>query len=35
MKPIYIVLSVNLLIWAGIFSYLLHLESRLRRLEKQ
>lgn len=35
MKPIYIVLLVNLLVWTGIFSYLLYLENKLKRIEKQ
>jgi len=29
------VLAVNLVIWTGIFLYLLHLDGKLRRLEKQ
>jgi CcmD family protein len=29
------VLGVNLVIWTGIFLYLLHLDRKLRKLEKQ
>ena len=35
MKPIYTVMVVNLLVWTGIFIYLLMLDGRLRRIEKQ
>ena len=34
-NPLYIVLCVNLVIWVGIFSYLLKLENTLKRIEKQ
>jgi CcmD family protein len=32
---IYMVLAVNLVIWTGLFLYLLRLESRIRDLEKE
>lgn len=34
MKPIYIVLIVNLVVWAGVFALLLSLDSRIKKLEK-
>jgi len=35
MKAIYLVLCVNLVIWTGIFSYLLYIDNKLKRIEKQ
>ncbi len=34
-NPLYVVLLVVLVVWAGIFSYLLRLESRLKKLERR
>lgn len=35
MSDLYVVLSVTLLTWAGIFLYLLKMDSRIRELEKK
>lgn len=35
MNPIYWVLIASLVVWAGIFLYLLTMEGRLRRLEHE
>lgn len=35
MDPIYIVLIVNIVIWAGIFLYLIGIENKLKRIEKK
>jgi CcmD family protein len=35
MEPIYIVLLINLIIWAGIFGYLLKLNHQVRELRKK
>ncbi len=34
MNDLYIVLTVSLITWAGIFFYLLKLETKIKRLEK-
>ena len=34
-NPLYVVLVVVLVIWAGIFSYLWRLENRLKKLERR
>jgi CcmD family protein len=34
-KPLYIVLAVALVTWAGLFFYVVRLQSRLRRLERE
>lgn len=34
MQDIYIVMAVNLVVWIGIFVYLLNLEKKLKRMEK-
>jgi len=33
-QPLYIVLFIVLIVWAGIFAYLHRLESRIRKLEQ-
>ena len=35
MNEIYVVLTVNLIVWVGVFVYLLSIERRLKRIEKQ
>lgn len=35
MEPIYIVMIVNLVVWAGIFLYLVSIENKLKRIEKK
>ena len=35
MKDIYVVLIVNLVVWAGIFLYLMSIERKLKRMEKE
>ena len=35
LKPIYTVMVVNLVIWAGIFIYLLAIDNKLKRIEKK
>jgi CcmD family protein len=34
-QPLYVVLTVALVVWLGIFSYLLRLEGRLKKLERR
>ncbi|ACF13525.1 hypothetical protein Ctha_1061 [Chloroherpeton thalassium ATCC 35110] len=34
-NPLYIVLTVVMIIWTGIFSYLFRLDLRLSKMEKQ
>jgi CcmD family protein len=34
-SPLYVVLAVALVTWAGLFFYVVRLQSRLRRLERE
>jgi len=34
MGPIYIVLIIIIIIWAGIFGYMLHLDKEIKKLRK-
>ena len=34
-QPLYVVLLVVLVVWLGIFSYLMRLDSRLKKLERR
>ncbi len=35
MQPIYIVLSINLIIWAGIFGYLFSTDKKIAELSRK
>lgn len=35
MEPIYVVLIINLIIWTGIFGFLVSTESKVNRLSKK
>ena len=35
MQPIYVVLIINLMIWTGIFSYLLMTDKKIETLQKK
>ena len=35
MNPIYVVLSINLIVWAGIFGYIVHLNREISKLKDQ
>lgn len=35
MEPIYIVLVINLIIWAGIFTYIMGTDKKIRELTKK
>lgn len=35
MEPIYIVLFINLIIWAGIFAYMLGTDKKIKELSKK
>ncbi len=35
MQPIYVVLIINIIIWTGIFSYLLTTDKKIKTLKKK
>jgi len=35
MKPIFVVLMINLIVWAGIFVYIMYLNKEVRRLKEE
>jgi CcmD family protein len=35
MEPIYVVLIIIIIIWAGIFGYMLHLDKEIKNLRKK
>ena len=35
MSPIYVVLIINLIVWTGIFSYIVFLNRQVNRLKKE
>jgi CcmD family protein len=34
MEPIYVVLVITIVIWVGIFSYMLHIDGQVKKLRK-
>jgi CcmD family protein len=35
MNPIYVVLSINLIVWTGIFGYIVYLNKEINRLKSE
>jgi CcmD family protein len=35
MSPIYVVLIINLIVWTGIFGYILYLNRQISQLKKE
>ncbi len=35
MEPIYVVLAIILIIWTGIFSYMMHLDKEVKNLKEK
>jgi len=35
MSPIYVVLVINLIVWTGIFSYILYLNKQVSQLKRE
>ncbi|MGD9899800.1 MAG: CcmD family protein [Calditrichaceae bacterium] len=35
MEPIYVVLIINMIVWTGVFGYIVYLNSQVKKLKKR